>query len=74
MLAAAWYEETLEDALRRALGDVRRAARGPQQAPRCIVCGAEAQHDRTLDGGRVTTCDSCGSVLEEDPRPQLRLL
>jgi predicted nucleic acid-binding Zn ribbon protein len=74
MLAAAWYEETLEEALRSALGDVQRGARGPHRPPRCVVCGADAQRERALDGGRVTSCEACGSVLEEDPRPQLRLL
>jgi hypothetical protein len=83
MLAlAAQLDETLEDALRRALGSAlepHRRRRGevsgaPQQV-RCIVCHEPATRERAIDGEWITACGSCGSVLEEPPdRPQLRLL
>jgi hypothetical protein len=73
-------DETLEDALREALGSVldphrrRRPGESPHQV-RCIVCHAPARRERALDGEWITACESCGSVLEEPPdRPQLRLL
>jgi hypothetical protein len=72
-------DETLEDALRHALGSAlephrrRRAGEAPQV--RCIVCHAPAERERAIDGLWITACGSCGSVLEEPPdRPQLRLL
>jgi hypothetical protein len=82
MLAlAAQLDETLEDALRQALGtalEPHRRRRGGDAAPqqvRCIVCREPAQRERALDGEWITACESCGSVLEEPAgRPQLRLL
>ncbi len=81
MLAlAAQLDETLEDALRAALGAAaephrRRRADGAPQQVRCIVCHETARRERALDGEWITACESCGSVLEEPAdRPQLRLL
>jgi ribosomal protein L37AE/L43A len=81
MLAlAAQLDETLEDALRAALGVAvephrRRRADVATQQVRCVVCHEPAQRERALDGEWITACSSCGSVLEEPAdRPQLRLL
>jgi hypothetical protein len=81
MLAlAAQLDETLEDALRAALGSAvephrRRRADGSPQQVTCIVCREPARRERALDGEWITACTACGSVLEEPPdRPQLRLL
>jgi hypothetical protein len=81
MLAlAAQLDETLEDALRAALGSAvephrRRRGDGSPQQVTCIVCHEPARRERALDGEWITACTSCGSVLEEPPdRPQLRLL
>ena len=73
MLAVAHRERTLEEALTAALHGALRAARG-EPAARCIVCGQPARRERALGGGWVTSCEACGSVLEEEGRPQLRLL
>jgi hypothetical protein len=65
---------TLDDALRAALGEAVGRARGPAAEARCLVCRAPVRRERTLAGGFVTACETCGSVLEEDARPQLRLV
>ncbi len=76
MLAAVQHEETLEDALRRALGaSVRQVGgRGSAAGARCVVCREPVRRERALGGGFVTACESCGSLLEEVPRTQLRLV
>jgi hypothetical protein len=79
MLALARTEETLEEALRAALGAATSASGAHRGMPgsarvRCIVCQGGAERRRTLEGGFVTACDRCGSVLEEEARPQLRLV
>jgi hypothetical protein len=76
MLALARTDETLEDALRAALGTAAATAarRGERtQRVRCVVCQGAAERERTLGGGFVTTCNRCGSVLEEDPEPRSHL-
>ena len=80
MLALARTDETLEDALRGALGSAAAAAtaaarRGElTQRVRCVVCHGAVERERTIGGGFVTACDRCGSVLEEEPRLHLRLV
>jgi hypothetical protein len=56
--------ETLDDVVRAVLS----------RAPHCLVCGADAVRDPAAAGGHVTTCERCGSVLEEDGWPALRLV
>jgi hypothetical protein len=80
MLALVHADETLEDALRTALGGAlaphrrRRLGQDPS-AVHCLVCHAAARRERAIDGGWLTACEQCGSVLEEpSERPQLRLL
>jgi hypothetical protein len=64
MPALAARLETLDDILR----GVRRGA------PHCVVCGADAVRESADHGGNMTTCGRCGSVLEEDGWPLLRLV
>jgi hypothetical protein len=78
MLALARTDETLEDALRAALGSATAAATAARrgeltQRVRCVVCHGAAERERTIGGGYVTACDRCGSVLEEQPEPRSHL-
>jgi hypothetical protein len=54
------------------LDDILRSLR--TEAPHCVVCGADAPREPANEGGHITTCGRCGSVLEEEGWPPLRLV
>ena len=64
MPALAARLETLDDVLRCV----------SSEAPHCLVCGADAGREPAAEGRYVTTCARCGSALEEDAWPALRLV